>query len=259
MNELLKISIKNLYTTFSKYKGNPNMTGSPLYGDLDKWNKSLFSGPLETLTSEDLSRFAGKVISTWGDTNDLKHFLPRLFELTALLQTPYDIWILYQKLYDGNFELWDSQEQKAVNEFSYALFDNLISDNSEKAEAEFNDYFSALAHFYISFDDLAALWMVNNSFSSIKHLTNYIYNEAHYIFGKNAVRGNTKSTNDLEVLQHWLLSDGLIQKLTNAFYDFEKTELAEKISWVVKILEGEKSSRQHSALHQADKSNRSSS
>ena len=90
------------------------MNGSPLY-DLDEWNRSLFSKPLPNLTSEDLSRFAGKAISTWGDTNDLKHFLPRLFELTAFLDTPYDVGILYQKLQDGGFQTWEAGEQYAIN------------------------------------------------------------------------------------------------------------------------------------------------
>ncbi|WP_153798779.1 hypothetical protein [Foetidibacter luteolus] len=259
MTPRLKISIENLYDTFAKYHGNPNMTGSPLYDDLAKWNKSLFSKSLQNLTSEDLSRFAGKVISTWGDTNDLKHFLPRLFELTALLDTPYDVWILYQKLQDGNFQTWDTEEQNAINEFSLALWDNLLSDNSEKAEWEFDDYFAALAHFYPSFNDLTDLWMINDSFSSIKHLSNYIYDEAHTLFQKNHIKRNEKSTRNVVVFKIWLLSNSLIEKLTKAFYQFEKTELAERISWVLKILEDEKYSTQQAVLRQQGATNKSSS
>jgi len=235
------------------------MTGSPLYGNLDEWNKSLFSKPLQTLTSQDLSLFAGKVISTWGDTNDLKHFLPRLFELTATLDTPYNVSILYQKLQDGAFQTWEIEEQKVVNEFSIALLDNLLNDNREKAEWEFDDYFSALAHFHSSFNDLTELWTSNDSFSSIKHLTNYIYNEAHNLFGKNHIRGNEQSTGNIAAFKNWLLTDNLIQKLTNAFYQFEKTELAEKISWVIKILEDEKYNTQQAVLRQQGTTNKPSS
>ena len=259
MTDRLKISITNLYDTFSKYHGNPNMTGSPLYGDLNEWNKTLFSKPLRILTGEDLSRFAGKVISTWGDTNDLKHFLPRLFELTALLDTPYDIWILYQKLQDSIYQTWDTEEQNAINEFTIAMWDNLLYDNSEKAEWVFDDYFAALAYFHPNFNDLTALWISNDSFSSIKHLTNYIFDEAHNIFQKNHITGNVKSTRNIVAFKNWLLSDIMFQKLTNAFYQFEKTELAEKISWVIKILEDEKYSTQQAVLRQQGATNKPSS
>jgi hypothetical protein len=256
MTDRLKISIKNLYDIFSKYHGNPNMTGSPLYGDLDEWNKSLFSKPLPNLTSEDLTRFAGKAISTWGDTKDLKHFLPRLFELTALLETPYDVGILYQKLQDGGFQTWDTEEQNAINEFSLAMWDNLLYDNSEKAEWEFDDYFVSLSHFYPNFNDLTGLWKSNDSFSSIKHLANYVYNNANTLFMKTHKGVNEKN---IEALKTWLISDNVIQKLTNAFYQYEKTALAEKISWVIKILEDEKYSIQQAVLRQQRATNKPSS
>lgn len=248
MTDKLKIEIENLYDTFSKYQGNPNMTGSPLYGDLDEWNKCLFCKPLQELTSEDLSRFAGKVITTWGHSNDLKHFLPRLFELTAFLDTPYDIWILYQKLEAAEWHSWDTQEQQAINQFSLALWSNLLLDNGEKAEWEFDDYFAALAHFYPTFNDLTEIWLTNNSFSSIKHLTNYIYDKGYYLFLKNHVKGNERSSRNIVAFKSWLLSDKVIQKLTIAFYQFEKTELSEKISWTLKILEDEKYNAQQEHL-----------
>lgn len=240
MTERLKISIENLYNVFSKYQGNPGMTGSSLYESLDEWNKSLFSKPLQSLSSEDLALFAGKVISTWGDTNDLKHFLPRLFELTALLNTPYDVWILYQKLEDADFQRWNIEEQNAVNDVSIAMWDNLLNDNSEKAEWEFSDYFASLAHFYPDFKNLTEIWLLNDSFSSIKHLVIYIYAKAYDLFQKHFIRGNMKSTRNIIAFKNWLLSDSVIEKLTNAFYQYESTELAEKISLVVKILEDEK-------------------
>lgn len=216
------------------------MAGSTLYENLDEWNRLLFSKPLQSLTSKDLSLFAGKVISTWGDTNDLKHFLPRLFELTALLDTPYDIWILYQKLQDGDFQTWDLVEQNAVNEVSIAMWDDLLNNNSEKAEWEFKDYFPAFAHFYPDFNNLTELWFGNDTFSSIKHLVTYVYDEANHLFQKHYIRGNTKSTKNVIEFNNWLLSDSMIEKLTNAYYLYENTELAEKISWAIKILENEK-------------------
>ena len=64
---------------------------------------------------------------------------------------------------------------------------------------------------------------------------------------------------NIEALKTWLISDNVIQKLTNAFYQYEKTELAEKISWVIKILEDEKYSTQQAVLRQQGTPNKSSS
>ncbi len=107
MTDSLKLSIEKLYDTFAKYQGLSKLEGSPLYDDLDSWNKQLRSKQLRELTDEDLSRFAGKVIMTWGDENDYRFYLPRILELTAELKTPYDIWTPYkQDLEDANWKTW---------------------------------------------------------------------------------------------------------------------------------------------------------
>lgn len=164
--------------------------------------------------------------------------------MIAHLDTPYDIGILYQKLQDANFQTWNADEQNAVNEFSVALWAFLLFDNSKKAEWEFKDYFTALAHFHTNFNDLTELWMSNTSFSSIKHLTNYIFDEAYDLFTKRHNKGDEKNIKNTEAFKTWLLSDKLNQKLTDAFYQYEETDLAEKISMVIKILEDENQNTQ---------------
>ena len=136
------------------------------------------------------------------------------------------------------------------------MWDNLLYDDSEKAEWEFDGYFVSLSHFYPNFNDLTGLWKSNDSFSSIKHLANYVYNNANTLFMKTPKGVNEKN---IEALKTWLISDNVIQKLTNAFYQYEKTALAEKISWVIKILEDEKYSTQQAVLRQQGTTNKSSS
>tara|TARA_R110000868_G_scaffold411745_1_gene708515 strand:- start:7835 stop:8314 length:480 start_codon:yes stop_codon:yes gene_type:complete len=158
MTERLKNNIEKLYRTFEKYRGNSTMNGSPNYDDLDKWNKELFSKPLRELDKDDLFRFTGKAMTTWGSANDYKHFLPRIFELTAELKTPYEIWIAFDKINLAEFQNWAEEEQKVIHEFMIALLESIINDNSQQAEFEFKDYFSAIAHFYPNFSDLLDVW-----------------------------------------------------------------------------------------------------
>jgi hypothetical protein len=240
MTVRLKISIEKLYDIFAKYQGLSKLEGSPLYDDLETWNKQLRSKKLRELTDEDLSLFAGKVILTWGDENDYRFYLPRILELTAELKTPYDIWTLYSRLEDANWKTWNADEQTAINEFTIELWNNLLTDNSEKAEWDFKEYFHSIAYFYPNFSEILKVWETNYSFASIKHLTNYIFEERQHLFDNNYIDSIKKNTKNIEQFKTWLTSDNILKKIEKAFYDNEKKEIAERLSWVEQILTNEK-------------------
>jgi hypothetical protein len=240
MTDRLKISIEKLYDIFAKYQGLSKLEGSPLYDDLETWNKQLRSKKLRELTDEDLSLFAGKVILTWGDENDYRFYLPRILELTAELKTPYDIWTLYSRLEDANWKTWNADELTAINDFTIELWNNLLTDNSEKAEWQFKDYFHSIAYFYPNFSEILKAWESNDSFASIKHLTNYIFEERQHLFDNNYIDSIEKNTKNIEQFKTWLTSDNILKKIEQAFYDNEKSEIAERLSWVEQILTNEK-------------------
>ena len=240
MTDSLKISIKILYDIFAKYQGLSKLEGSPLYDELDTWNKELRSKKLRDLTDEDLSRFSGSVILTWGDENDYRCYLPRILELTAELKTPFQIWTLYSRLEDANWKTWDIEEQTAINDFTLELWNNLLNDNCEKAEWEFKDYFHAIANFYPDFSQVLKVWETNDSYGSIKHLTNYIFEERQHLFDNNFINSIEKNTKHIDEFRIWLTSEKTIKKIEQAFYDNEKNEIAERLSWVERILNNEK-------------------
>ena len=240
MTDSLKISIKILYDIFAKYQGLSKLKGSPLYDELDTWNKELRSKKLRDLTDEDLSRFSGSVILTWGDENDYRCYLPRILELTAELKTPFQIWTLYSRLEDANWKTWDIEEQTAINDFTLELWNNLLNDNCEKAEWEFKDYFHAIANFYPDFSQVLKVWETNDSYGSIKHSTNYIFEERQHLFDNNFINSIEKNTKHIDEFRIWLTSEKTIKKIEQAFYDNEKNEIAERLSWVEQILNNEK-------------------
>ncbi|UII24901.1 hypothetical protein LVD15_16505 [Fulvivirga maritima] len=126
MTKKLKHSIENLYKDFEKYKAT-DMTGNPLYEDLSEWNQDLLSKPLRELNEDNLSRFTGKVLTSWGSVNDYKHFLPRIFELTAYLRTPYEVWIVLQKLILAEFQNWADEEKNGIYGFMVALWECIVN------------------------------------------------------------------------------------------------------------------------------------
>ncbi|MFD2587565.1 hypothetical protein ACFSQJ_11530 [Croceitalea marina] len=131
MTSRLLSNIKELYETFEKYHSGPKMTGSLNYGpELDTWNRLIFKKPLRELDEDDLSRYTGKAITTWGKAADFKHFLPRIFELTAELRTPYEIWIAFDKLVLSDWKNWPKNERIVIQEFMIALWESIVNDNS---------------------------------------------------------------------------------------------------------------------------------
>lgn len=74
-------AIARLYQTFARFDSSlKTMAACSCCVTRDEV-EALFSAPLAQLPPNRLQRYAFKAISTWGDENDFKHFLPRLLEL----------------------------------------------------------------------------------------------------------------------------------------------------------------------------------
>lgn len=219
------------------------MQGSPNYDNLEEWNEELYSKELKSLSAQDLCRFTGKAMTTWGDVDDYKHFLPRIFELTGEVDTPYEVWIAFDKLEYANWDSWDEAEKNAVHEYMISLWENLLKDDSEKAEWIFMEYFSSIVRFYPKLNDILNIWESDTGSTATKHLTNFVFDERENLFDKGYIDGLHKNLDDVRALIDWLLADKIITRLQEAFYRFEQEDVAEKISWAEKILSDEKKNR----------------
>ena len=247
MTDKLKHNIENLYKVFAKY-GATDMTGSLLYEDLPKWNKEIFSKPLEELDENDLSRYTAKAMTTWGSANDYKHFLPRIFELTAELRTPYEIWIAFDKLNLAEWQNWIEEEQNVIHDFMIVLWESIVNDDSNKAECEFKNYFSAIAHFYPNFIELLNIWAKSESKAGIKHLVGYIVDEQTTLFDRKRINGFHDQKENAEEFINWVLSDTILDKIQQKYFEFETEIFAEKISWAEQIITTERKSKAHNKV-----------
>tara|TARA_Y100001934_G_C12149339_1_gene676500 strand:- start:179 stop:922 length:744 start_codon:yes stop_codon:yes gene_type:complete len=244
MTEKLKHNIEDLYKIFAKY-GATDMTGSPLYEDLPKWNREILAKPLRELDEDDLSRFTGKAITTWGSATDYKHFLPRIFELTAEFRTPYEIWIAFDKLNLAEWQNWTEEEQNVVQAFMLALWESILNDNSDKAAWVFKDYFSAIAHFYPNFTELLDIWIKSDSKAGIKYLSEFIVDEQTTLFDRKKISGFNDQKENVEEFINWILSDKILNKVQQKYFEFETENFAEKISWAEQIITNERNSKAH--------------
>ena len=76
----LEIAVEKLYKVFSRYSLRRHVEGCPCcVHEEDK--RALESKPLQNLSAAELGRYSFKAMTTWGDKDDFRHFLPRIFEL----------------------------------------------------------------------------------------------------------------------------------------------------------------------------------
>ncbi len=89
----------------------------------------LASKPLRDLTSEDVSFYSFKAMTTFGTVNDFKHLLPRVFELVATdPKFPVDPEIAVGgKLAEADWRSWPEAEKAAVECYLRAFWRDTLS------------------------------------------------------------------------------------------------------------------------------------
>jgi hypothetical protein len=76
------------------------------------------SKPLRELAADDLELYAEKALSTWGDLDEFRHFLPRLLELAAREEDfgSLHAWSLLNKV-GVRWADWPHDERVAIRDF----------------------------------------------------------------------------------------------------------------------------------------------
>jgi hypothetical protein len=122
----LQNAIERLYRTFAGYRAE-HMHGCPhCVSDAD--HARLYSKPLRDLQPADLDRYAFKAITTWGDTEDFRHFLPRMLELLARYgeNEGIDAEQIFAKLDYADWGAWPAAEREAIAGFFDALWLHVV-------------------------------------------------------------------------------------------------------------------------------------
>jgi hypothetical protein len=124
----LQSAIELLYTTFKRYPLRPEIVGCPCCVN-ENDQARLHQSPLSELSSPQLGHYAFKAITTWGDADDFRHFLPRIFELIATDdQFPVEPEIVLGKLAYGEWSHWPAKQRSAIETFLQAWWSDLLSE-----------------------------------------------------------------------------------------------------------------------------------
>lgn len=124
-------AIEHLYDIFGKYRFTDK------HGTHDYDPAPLLAAPLKVLPPSAFDVFAGKCLSTWGTADDLRHFLPRMLELSCTLHhnlppgaAMLEAEFLFSKLTYGKWRTWPDPEIAAIEGFIQAWWRQIIFSES---------------------------------------------------------------------------------------------------------------------------------
>ncbi len=229
--------IAHLYKVFARYPANVGMNGSPLYHELAQWNRSLTAKPLKELSEEDLRIYYFKALTTWGNTNDFKHFLPRILELLTKLPSGLEEWVALDKLNYGLYKNWPAVERDAIHQFLLGFWQMLLHAESPQIDAQFDGYFPAIANVYPDFKQLLQLWAMANVQPAAQRLAVFVCRYAKQVLQKRVLPGFRNSMPRGALFFEWLQSDSALALLKKAVSSEEAPYLDLELAPIIGKLE----------------------
>ena len=216
MTEEFKIAIEELYRTFGKYPSKSTIEGCPCcVSDSDK--SSLHSKPLRDLEDEDISKYAFKAMTTWGDVNDFKHYLPRIFELTATRKLIVNTFVILGKLDYGNWKEWEADEQDSILKFLKTWWKYDIN-NASYFDPEVLIEINKKLH---NFHGMLNEWNVSVNTQGFRNYVGLVEGHYYKLKEKNTFfKGLTQD--EIETLIKWIESNSL--KLEEGFFKYESED-----------------------------------
>lgn len=177
--EVLRAAIERLYATFAIYPLQAKIEGCPCCV-FPKDQERIRIRPLQELTGDDLLYYSGKAMTTWGNVEDFKHFLPRLLELLAFEDYGYMPGILIGKLAFAHWRNWPEVEQAAVEAYFIAIWQVLLqiypyspATTGFHNFVSVDDFFRDIGQIFDDLSPLLSLWRLEHSLASLRHLAQF--------------------------------------------------------------------------------------
>ena len=117
----LNEAIERLYSTFGSYPLRDRIDSCPCCRG-PRETRHLHTKLLRDLTAEDLGLYAFRAMTTVGDADDFRHFLPRIFELLLCAEFPVDKEVVLSKLTYAKWTEWPTGEIEAVRAYLTELW-----------------------------------------------------------------------------------------------------------------------------------------
>ncbi len=222
----METQLQELYAVFSRYPLRAKVDGCPCCVT-GAQQEALHSKHLQNLSSADLDRYVFKAMTTWGDDQDFRHFLPRILDLQSC-GNPWYASLLIDKLQYGRWRTWPSDEQAAIAAFLMFYWRDLLGEGSSYNLLQ---WLPELLNAGLSHEELLAVWKPE---TDALHLQHAIHATEELIpewlgQGKRDSYHKAMPLNGLEVV-NWLRSHFPVME--QAFFDVSESDpaLARRIS-----------------------------
>jgi len=203
--------------------------------------RPLRSKPLRQLTSDDLAGFVMSSMLTWGDENDLRHFLPRILELTAIGESlEFDREVALSKLNYAEWRYWPQTEQIALGTFFMTTWRAALSVPPEDDVYNGDAVESWLCALAQAGGPLAAFlneWLVISSRTAIHQLAVTITRTRLIHQPPKGINAYWQGHHDqAEEVSAWLRSDAVRKKLERAAEMFANEAVAEELMAAIRMV-----------------------
>jgi hypothetical protein len=224
--QALDLSIAKLYEVFGDYPLRPVVQGCD-HCVFPEDNDLIHSLALKRLGARELSKFSYKALTTWGDADDLRHFLPRLLELVTTDETVggIDTPILFGKLRYAGWRQWPEKEQEALLRFFETYWPCMLAEYPVRLE----DGESALAGIANAVDDIRpflAGWLKQEGAPPVLHLARFVVENSANVKRRGVLRDAFWEDCGEQVSQviGWMKSRELADHLGKMFFVYENSE-----------------------------------
>jgi hypothetical protein len=161
-----------LYAAFAAYPRRPQIEGCPCcVAAADQL--PLHRVPLRKLTADDLGRFAWKAMTTWGDAQDYRYFLPRILELSLSDhgEPGLELWLVASKLAYGGFAGWPASERAAVTAWVREAWAERLETLARRGLLDLAIALQPV----IPLDELLAIWARCPATAAVHHLADALH------------------------------------------------------------------------------------
>ncbi len=169
---------------------------------------------------------------TWGDEEDFKHFLPRIFEILTTADFPSTcIEVVYRHLALANLDTWAAREQAAVMDYLHAKWHVTIGEFPSLHTPE--AVLCAIAPAVADLRPFLEQWRLAEGDAPVRQLAEFLWN--------GGVLTDAFWSSDQRAQQQqihaWLASDAVHDWLEAAFFAATSSEAETKLSYAVTVLE----------------------
>lgn len=226
-------AIEALYSVFARYPLPAESAYSRHTAISEDDVRAIRAKPLRDLLGTELSKFSMKALTTWGDENEFRHYLPRMLELVVREPNWTDIPTLLGKLSTAEWRAWPAGEQSAIENYVTALMASALRGD---VHVSFANVALGASNAGILLEDLTDLLRATPGTEPMVHLAYLIVLERNELVRSGTV-GRRWSDETRRALSALISSSETRERLEEAFVQLSDPAQADTVSNALGILE----------------------